>query len=196
MDTTTLQQRRYVTDARIERIKAGWYTGPFSASGRHGTGSTKHDDGTCYYGEYVNDCMEGWGRYTFTPVRQMVTGTSPEGVVVYHRVTERVFEGQFVQDLPLGKGWMVTTVTDSQKPPSNHNQEQYVKVMYDVGYYREEKTVGEGVRFTYTKTLNGWEEVCTRTNGGVCSGVKVMRGYGTWVCDCLGLDSYPEPPSV
>lgn len=197
----TLQQRRYVTNLQIDPldrpsgsmsdcnipIKAGWYTGPISSSGRHGTGSTKHDDGTHYSGEYVNDRMEGWGEYTFTLMRQMVT--SNQGV--FHRVTEKVFKGQFVQDLPLGKGFMITTTTDSQ-----NNQEQFVKVTYDVGFYREERTVGEGVRFTYTKTHNGWKEVCTRTDGGVCSGLVVGRSYGIWLCDCLGLDSYPVPPSL
>ena len=177
-------------------LKPGWYTGQLGYCGnRHGFGSTTHDDGTAYQGSYVNDAMEGNGKYKFTPLKQLVTldGTR------LHRVTETVFEGNFVNDEPKGKGMFITTIIDSvpERIQSSGIDVKYVKVMYDVGYYKANgKACGEGVRFTYTRTsMTDWEEVCTRTNNGECTGLVVGRSYGVWVCDCLGLDGYPQIPT-
>jgi hypothetical protein len=172
-------------------IKAGWYSGHLDYMGnRHGMGCTQHDDGSSYEGSYANDVMEGWGKYTFTTMKQLV---SLEGRRM-HRTTERVFTGNFVENGPSGKGVMTTTVIDSD--PSM--EIKYVKVIHDVGYYKHDgRCVGEGVRFAYTRSwTTGWEERYTRTNGGVCTGVNVTRGYGEWVCDCLGLEEYPVAPSL
>eukprot|EP00804_Cyclotella_cryptica_P004068 CCRYP_015444-RA/>CCRYP_015444-RA protein AED:0.57 eAED:0.43 QI:0/0/0/0.5/1/1/2/0/381 len=188
--------------------KAGWYHGHLDAMGnRHGIGHTLHDDGTEYDGTYVHDVMEGWGRYKFTTVQQLVSfpqgGKGGVSSTTLHRVTERVFEGVFEGGTPRGRGVMISTVVDSLPPScvaavtsmTDGMEVQYVKVVYDVGYYREDgRAVGEGARFTYSKStsMNEWEEVCTRTWNGECSGVKVGRSYGEWVCDCLNLQSYPE----
>lgn len=179
------------------QIKAGWYSGHLSYSGnRHGNGTTKHDDGTSYTGEYANDLMEGYGKYTFTTMKQLV---HLEGMKL-HRVTDKVFEGKFVQDVPGGAGVMITTIVDSEpeRVQSSGIDVKYVKVVYDVGYYnRDGKAVGEGARFTYTKTsMTDWKEVCTRLWSGEETGVVVGRSYGEWICDCLGMTSVPTVPSL
>ncbi|KAL7489212.1 hypothetical protein ACHAW6_014804 [Cyclotella cf. meneghiniana] len=190
---------------RRHPVKAGWYHGQVDYVGnRHGRGHTAHDDGTEYHGSYVNDLMDGWGRYKFTTVKQLVSFPSRQAGAMHsatlHRVTERVFEGVFENDKPSGKGMMITTVIDSvpQCVATTGMEVKYVKVVYDVGFYKEDgRQVGEGARFTYTKStsMTEWEEVCTRTLSGECSGLKVDRSYGNWVCDCLNMPSYPEVPS-
>ncbi|KAL7509549.1 hypothetical protein ACHAXN_009559 [Cyclotella atomus] len=176
-----------------DTIKAGWYTGTVNYIGqRSGHGLTKHDDGTEYDGEYLNDVMHGWGKYKFTTMKQLVNLNGR----TMHRVTERVFEGSFDNGKSEGKGRMITTVIDTESKMNG----VYVKVVYDCGYYRGDgEAVGEGTRFTFTRSsvCNEWKEVCTRLSCGECTGMVTSREYGEWVCDCLGLDGlYPEVPSL
>ena len=176
------------------RIPSGWYTGSLDDNGhRVGYGTTQHDDGTMYTGYYVKNEREGWGESRIPVVRQETT--------TWYRTTERVFRGNFKNDAPCGKGMLITTVMDV---PKEEDTLTYVRVTFDVGSYQPDgQCVGEGVRFCYTQTRSShsrnrteWVEECRRTRNGECTGVVVGRGYGEWVCDCLGLSSYPVAPEV
>lgn len=192
-------------DNNAPSIKAGWYQGQVDYMGnRHGKGHTKHDDGTEYEGDYVNDLMEGWGKYRFTTMKQLVSFPASAMSAhmhspTLHRVTDKVFEGLFIRDEPVGRGILTTTIVDSvpERVASSGIDIKYAKIMHDVGFYKADgKPVGEGARFTYSRTTTtGWEEVCTRLHDGQCTGVKTDRSYATWVCDCLGLP-YPKAPSI
>eukprot|EP00970_Alexandrium_tamarense_P011564 scaffold2534_cov176-Alexandrium_tamarense.AAC.6 len=193
-------------------VKAGWYQGQVDAfNNRHGLGTTKHDDGTEYQGQYVHDSIHGQGRYTFVPLHQLVPNPShtvdPRYDANLLRQTERVHEGLYRCDIPHGGGTTTTKIVDSVPFPSNSQgwtssgiDIKHVQVIQDVGFHKAEKhgcAVGEGIRFIFTRNgSEGWEESCIRLYNGESTGVNVARDYGIWVCSCLGVDVPTAPTSL
>jgi hypothetical protein len=123
--TTTTVARHFVRIARCDPsrrdVKSGWYEGPLDAYGnRHGYGITRHDDGTEYEGQYVNDVMSGChGRYSLAPYQKLVVANVPsaDGAVgngndgLMRRI-EASYVGSFRNDVPHGVGTTITRTVD------------------------------------------------------------------------------------
>ncbi len=183
------------------QVKAGWYEGSIDAFGnRHGRGVTRHDDGSEYEGPYVDDVMEGVGKYKFITEYRLVPDTCRYGSTL-HRQIEKSFEGNFEKNEPHGAGVFVTQTVDcapqvlGSDPPLL--KIRFMEVVYDVGMYKNTTAVGEGVRIIYSATnIDGrstLEKCCYRLMNGENTKLKVANDYATWVCHCLGMADIPVP---
>ena len=203
--TNHLKPSQSQSNGLTHPVKTGWYEGEVDVLGnRHGKGITKHDDGTEYEGLYVNDVMEGWGRYKFVTLRQLVSNPLfSHKSSQLHRHVERSFEGIFHNDKPSGVGKLLTKTTDfvpqetSQGWDSSGVDIKFIEIVHDVGYHKDGRAIGEGVRFIFLKTemKNCWDESCFRLVNGECSNLRVAHDYAEWVCNCLGTDA-PAPPAL
>jgi len=186
------------------QVKAGWYEGEVDALGnRQGKGTTKHDDGTEYEGPYLQDVMEGPdGRYKFITTKHLVPNPYQNGSNLYRQI-ERSFQGSFKNDMPHGKGLVVTKTVDSapQALGSTPIDVRLMEVVYDVGMHSSErhgKAVGEGVRIIYSTTnaddRSTLEMNCFRLFNGESTDVHLAPSYAKWVFQCMDMD-FPVPMS-
>ncbi|KAL9189125.1 hypothetical protein ACHAXT_011615 [Thalassiosira profunda] len=187
----------------VVQVKAGWYEGEIDAFGcRHGKGITKHDDGTGYEGQYVNDAMEGTGVYKFVTTRHLVPHPHNSGAHLQRQI-EKSFEGTFANDMPQGAGMVITRTVDWAGPqvPGAPFDVPFSEVMYDVGMHRQAdgKAVGEGVRIIYTTTnaegRSTLEKKCFRLTNGEDTKLQVADEYAGWILQCMGVDP-PVPSST
>jgi hypothetical protein len=160
-------------------VKPGWYEGPVDVYGnRHGYGITKHDDGTEYEGQYVNDVMSGChGRYSLAPYHRLVM--DPNDGIANDRMDARTgnnnvmrrievkYVGSFRNDVPHGVGTTITRTVDYranndltpcdireggwQQQQPHPPEIRSVEVTYDIGVHDTSRNaaVGEGVRVVY-----------------------------------------------
>ncbi|KAL3817788.1 hypothetical protein ACHAXA_005821 [Cyclostephanos tholiformis] len=151
-------------------IKPGWYDGPVDVYGnRHGYGITRHDDGTEYEGQYVNDVMSGFhGRYSLAPRHKLVMVQRDDHSLDHDnanvartimRLIEVRYVGSFRNDVPHGVGTTITRTTDYYPNDATRGQERQIPpeirsvvVTHDVGVHDSSRNeaVGEGVRVVYT----------------------------------------------